>query len=258
MAFACALSVACVESTPVSPSANVLVVHAILDRDSREQYVIVQRTMGIVTYQEAVTGAEVTLTTPEGTMLRGEEVRDSMRYLTPGYQPRVHTVYRISLDKYGVTLASGKRYRLRVRAPNSADEVTGETTIPPSQRLPRDSTAVWDFVRARDTVRLAWPQGLSSQRFEVTVVNGNGRRFSQFADSSLAIPGTSTTNGTTGIFAALGWYEVAVHAIDQNYYDYYRRSSDDLTGNGPIMHLQGGVGLFGAVARVDTRVLNVR
>jgi hypothetical protein len=50
---------------------------------------------------------------------------------------------------------------------------------------------------------------------------------------------------------------VLIAAADSNFYDYYRTQNDPFTGSGIISRVEGGAGLFGSLATVMTRVLNV-
>src|SRR5262245_32968199 len=89
---------ACVVQEPFQPTANTLVVHAILDRTTRDQSVGVQAATGKLPDQRVVTGARVTIATPDGRTLVADEVRDSTSYLVSSDVPAVKTVYRVSLD----------------------------------------------------------------------------------------------------------------------------------------------------------------
>jgi hypothetical protein len=50
---------------------------------------------------------------------------------------------------------------------------------------------------------------------------------------------------------------VLIAAADSNFYDYYRTQNDPFTGSGIISRVQGAVGLFGSLATVSRRVLDV-
>jgi len=47
-----------------------------------------------------------------------------------------------------------------------------------------------------------------------------------------------------------------VRVVDENYYEYYRRVTDPLSGAAPS-RLTGAAGVFGSVAPVKKRVYNV-
>ena len=46
--------------------------------------------------------------------------------------------------------------------------------------------------------------------------------------------------------------------VDENYFDYYRRVSDFSTATGLVMHLAGGIGVFGSVVTLATRTIVVK
>jgi hypothetical protein len=51
---------------------------------------------------------------------------------------------------------------------------------------------------------------------------------------------------------------LAVIAVDENYFDYYHRTIDDFSTTGLVMHLEGGIGVFGSVVTIATRTIVVR
>ena len=53
-------------------------------------------------------------------------------------------------------------------------------------------------------------------------------------------------------------HQLAVIAVDENYFDYYHRTSDFTTATGLVMHLEGGIGVFGSVVTVATRTIVVK
>jgi hypothetical protein len=53
-------------------------------------------------------------------------------------------------------------------------------------------------------------------------------------------------------------HQLAVIAVNENYFDYCHRTSDVFTTTGPVMYLEGGIGMFGSVVTVATRTIVVR
>ena len=53
-------------------------------------------------------------------------------------------------------------------------------------------------------------------------------------------------------------HQLAVIAVDENYFDYCHRTSDFFTATGLVMHLEGGIGVFGSVVTVATRTIVVK
>jgi hypothetical protein len=221
------------------PTANALIVHAVLDLSSRDQYVVIQSTTGSIDQQRPVTGAVVTITTPDGHGLLAEETRDSTRYLTRSDMPRVTTVYRVSLDRYGIDLVPGGTYRLRVTTPDGR-EVSGTTKIP---NAVVDTAFTTQTIDPRDTVRMSVPRVADASAYEVYASWRSRAAF--FNDSALALPGPAT-GGADAVLGATPDL-VVVSAVDQNYYDYFRRASDPWSGSGLISHLDGAIGLFGSI-----------
>ena len=137
-----AAATACVETTVVSPDANTLVVHAVLDPGVQHQIIVVQTTTGAVDAQRQVTGAVVTIATPDGRTLTAVERRDTAAVTGNGTPesfvpfPAVTTIY--DLDVGGAGLIPGGTYQLRVVAPDGRT-VTGRTTIP--NAVPATTTA---------------------------------------------------------------------------------------------------------------------
>jgi hypothetical protein len=80
------------------------------------------------------------------------------------------------------------------------------------------------------------------------------------SDRSVAITG-DTRNLYTENLLRVFWpgfeQTLTVAAVDTNLYDYYRSRSDPFSGIGLINHVQGGLGLFGSVAVIERRVLDV-
>jgi Domain of unknown function (DUF4249) len=232
----------------VTPSANVVVVHAVLNAAVRDQYVIVQTTDGGLA--PPVTGATVIVATPDGRALVADEVRDSANVIVSGYP-----MYRISLDRYGLTLVPGATYRLDITLPDGR-KVSGSTTMPAS--TPRAVLGLPpSFSRATDTLALAWSPVAGAAAYEVSI-SSEWASFNAFADTALVLKGDVRNSGGSAIFVSGVVSQIVVSAVDANYYDYYRRASDPLTGSGPIMRLTGAVGVFGSIVPIASGTLSVR
>jgi FtsP/CotA-like multicopper oxidase with cupredoxin domain len=221
-----------------------------------DQYVLVQQTLGTAKSQTPLAGARVTLSLPDGSTLTADELRDTVIATARFDQPRITSVYRFALAAHGVSLMPGAEYELRVVAPDGS-VVSGRATIPGA---PTTSTAA-DTVfleRSRDTLSLSWPRVSPARRYEVVVIAPTST-FSVFADTAVTLPGTATDEALgPPAFVPGATQQLLVSAVDQNYYDYYRRDSDFYTGTGLISHLNGGLGLFGAVTLVTARIVVVR
>jgi hypothetical protein len=185
--------------------------------------------------------------------------------------PAVTTIYDLDVGAAG--LIPGGTYQLRVVVPDGRT-VTGRTTIP--NAVPSTTTAPTQTIdRTRDTVSLQWPRVAGARSYEVFVRSSAGT-YSLFAgDTSVALPGTAqdvnAVNWCADVreghvppeivcqaFVSGLTHQLAVIAVDENYFDYYRRPSDIFTGTGLVMHLDGGIGVFGSVVTVATRTIVVK
>jgi|APMI01.1.fsa_nt_gi hypothetical protein len=251
---------ACVEQSPVAPVVSTVVVHAVLDANTADQYVVVQRTSGTLSEQRGVADAQVTVTDANGVRIVGVPVVDSSYAVTRHFIPRVAVVYRLRGVAGSAWVQPGRTYSLTVVT--GADTVRATTIVPPTLAPTAvDSAAdavTQSFIRARDTLRLSWSASPAVVMYEVGVLSANGLWYTTFATSSVSLPGQLYQSNAMPVFTAGLVHDVVLNAVDRNYFDYYRRSSDVFTGTGPVMHLSGGVGVFGSMTRVRTRRLDVR
>jgi hypothetical protein len=245
---------ACSETTALRPSANTLVVHAVLDPGVRHQLIVVQTTTGAVAAQRQVTGAVVTIATPDGRTLTAVERRDTAAVTACCAFPAVTTIYDVDVGSAG--LIPGGTYHLRVVEPNGRT-VTGRTTIP--NAVPATAPApMLTIDRMRDTVSLQWPRVPGARSYQV-FVRSTADSYNVFADTSVALPGTAEDiDGHPVAFVSGLTHQLAVIAVDENYFDYYRRTADVFTGTGLAMHLDGGIGVFGSVVTVAARTIVVK
>jgi hypothetical protein len=246
---------ACIETTSVSPDANTLIVHAVLDPGVQHQIIVVQTTTGAVAQQRQVTGAAVTIATPDGRTLTAVERRDTASVVGLLSMPKVTTIYDV--DVGGAGLIPGGTYQLRVVVPDGRT-VTGRTTIPiavPSTTTPPTRT----IDRDRDTVSLQWSRVAGARSYQVFILS-TANAYSLFvADTSVVLPGTmQVLDNGEDVFERRLSHQLTVSAVDENYFDYYHRTSDFLTATGLVMHLDGGIGVFGSVVTVATRTIVVK
>ncbi|HXT14396.1 MAG TPA: DUF4249 family protein [Gemmatimonadaceae bacterium] len=252
---------ACVEKSPTEPAAHALVVHAVLDASARDQYVVVQSTNGATASATGVTGAVVTLSLPDGRNVRAAEERDSVHAIASFDAPRLTTIYHFSLDQLGFTVVPGATYQLRVAVPDGR-VVTGQTTVPSTTPVTTPESSQ-PFTLLRDTLRLSWSRVSGARSYEVSVVSVRGPT-AIFADTSIALTGQSSNMFGDDLFPFVGTpgqgtpYRVIVSAVDGNYYDYYRRSSDFFSGAGVIEHLDGALGVFGSLVPIVSKQLAVK
>jgi len=247
-----------------------LVVHAVLNPTSGVQIVTVERTLRSVvrTSSEAapqydpIDDALVIIYGPRG---------DSVifrRATGTGVSAGVYRVSSITITDGSagdaqpnvLRLRPGERYRLRVET--TIGVATGETTIPVGG--PVDGSRV-TFNLDRDTLRIdttavrnaagfylrhEWRRGVH-ERYVTTLDGALLRPLSSAADSawSFSFAGETIYPGLAQRFTLV--------AVDSNYFRYYVASfdpfGDDTRGN----TLTGGVGLFGSVAPLVSKILDL-
>jgi hypothetical protein len=245
---------ACSETTALSPNVNMLVVHAVLDPGVRHQLIVVQTTTGAVEAQRQVTGAVVTIAAPDGRTFTAVERRDTTAVTACCAFPTVTTIYDVDVGSAG--LIPGGTYQLRVVALGGRT-VTGRTTIPNAVPSTAPAPAL-TIDRTRDTVSLQWPRVAGARSYQV-FIRSTADTYTLFADTSVALPGTlEGIDGHPVAFVKGLTHQLEVIAVDENYFDYYRRASDLFTGAGLIMHLDGGVGVFASAVTVVTRTIVVK
>ena len=237
--------------SPAPAEQTRLVVHAILDAEADQQKVLLYRARtGLPTViegsrigdDEPVTGANVSITTPEGATLNNWLCCGPGTYVFPD-----------SLQ--GPSLTPGGTYTLRIRTP-FGEEVTGTTTIPGPSHLTLDSPRV--FLRFHDTLRLSWPPVRGAASYEVIIrMPLFNEEYRTFADTAFTLAGTALTITGDEIFPWGQEVTVLVSAVDVNYYDYYGSQSDPFAGAAPS-HLTGAVGVFGSIVPIYATTLLVR
>lgn len=277
IAFSTALGSCAFDKIALPPGASLVVVHGVLNPGVVDQVVLVER---------ALSGTAPTLRAPYDSIdpivsNGGTPVRDA-RVVVRGPKgdsvtlredrllradDRGAGVYRFA----NVTGAPapgdpvprfivqpGASYQLRVTTP-TGDVVTGATTVPVAPGLIATTTPR-QFDRDRDSVFLGWPAVARAARFEVRVESPSGP-YVAFVDSleyllagSLVLPDAT---GRPRTFWPGFRQVITVSAVDSNYFDYYRSGSDPISSRGLLLHLNGGVGVFGSMARVRERVVDV-
>lgn len=248
----------CVVQDRVSPmESDELIVHSVLDPSSIDQYVVVQKTSGYSRAQAGETNARVSITDADGHEYRADAVVDSTYYRVTYGMPRVRVVYRIAGATYGNWLRPNTRYDLLVLV-GAADTVRASTVTPNVTSIGNVSSTAQPFRRMLDTLRLEWSPANDVVIYEVGIQSAVGSWYSMFAQRAAAIPGTASTVNGGRAFIAGQMHDVVINAVDRNYFDYYRASSDQFTGAGAIVHMTGASGVFGSIARVGARRLDVQ
>ena len=245
------LATACVDQTPVTPTANSVIVLAVIDASVNDQTFIVQTTTGAENQQRDVKGARVTITTPDGRTIPAAEVPDTIPPRFTGDARVINTRYRASFASVG-GIALGGTYVLHVVLADGR-EVHGATTVPVSATT--TSPRLPDFDRRHDTLSLAWPPARGAAAYEVFI--SAQTTFNVFSDTAIVIPGLAENEDGNPAFWPGLTNRIVVNAVDANYYDYYRRTSDIFSGRGLINHLDGAIGVFGSIAPIASYTLVV-
>jgi hypothetical protein len=266
MSILLATMTACeINEVNVPRTTSFLVVHGVLNTIAPDQIVLLERSLtGTVDIEDTnfnpgepiltdggvpVSGASVQITTPSGQVINGVEDR-AVTVNSSGAG-----VYRFRLA--GASLVRGQPYRLRVQT-REGETLTASTTIP-SAPTPAP-TFISSFNRSRDTLNLVWPSVRGARSYALRIEGPFGPFF-LFTDSlHLRLTGELRNLFADDLPRVLipGFEQgVIVAAADSNFYDYYRTQNDPFTGSGIISRIDGGIGLFGALAPVVRQVLDV-
>jgi hypothetical protein len=261
-----ALTTACsIGEVNVPRTTSFLVVHGVLNTTAPDQLVLLERSLiGAVDIKTTnfnpaepilsdggvpVSGATAELFGPDGRVVAGVEDR----LVTANGSGA--GVYRFRIS--GTSLVRGQTYRLHMRT-REGEELTATTTIPRAPSPPPSTTI--PFNRSKDVVNLTWTAVQGARSYAIRVETPFGPFF-LFTDSLHV----RLTGELRNLFAEdlprvlIPGFEqgVLVAAADSNFYDYYRTQNDPFTGSGIISRIEGGVGMFGSLATVMTRVLDV-
>lgn len=134
-----------------------------------------------------------------------------------------------------LVLKPGFAYQLEVLL-SDGKRVTAETVIPtlPEINVPQRNAEVSSF----QPLKIEWRPALFCDHYAVTVYAVDG-------DFNVTLYSDQTEeNFYPFLFAFPGRYMVKIAALDQNLYDYLRSRPN----RNPILHINGGIGVFGAMA----------
>lgn len=155
-----------------------------------------------------------------------------------------------------ITVKPGMRYTLTVNALGKT--VTASTVVPRATLA--SAAAEVPFNRTRDTAKVSIPD-VEFARGYFLRVDAPISSFSMVTtDREIAITGDTRnlfTENLLRVFMPGFEQKLTVAAVDTNLYDYYRSGNDPFSGVGLIEHVQGGLGVFGSIAVIERRVLDV-
>ena len=252
-ALACEL-----EETTLPSTASVVVVHGLLNSNAFFQSLLLERSWNgehyVVTngppynpgnpissgsgYPEV--GATVDVTLPDGSTIRGVELQRANPDAPPG-------IYSLSIPS--VTVAAGGRYRLEVRTA-VGERLRAETTAPAAASA--TPLVVQPFDRANDTLQLQWPAFAGARGYELRVETPYGPYTALTEQQDVRVSGALRNvfvEGLPSVFFPGFRQVVTISAVDSNYYDYFRTTNNFYSGRGLISRVEGGLGVFGAIAR---------
>jgi len=148
---------------------------------------------------------------------------------------------RYATEGPDLCLQAGATYTLSVRLQDGR-RIEAHCTMPAPPRL--ISPADHQVVAANAALPIAWEPGTPDSHFLVSV-RGNVHTYSaeMWSDST-------ATNFYPFYLAQPDIYVLKVTAMDRNYYNYLLMRDDEE----PVWHIQGGIGVFGAIA-YDERII---
>jgi hypothetical protein len=247
------------------------VVHAVLNPTATQQVIIVEKTMRSVTLTnngpssyQPITDARVVIYGARGDSAVG--VRSTTG--DPGrYRIQSVTITDGSpgtADPNVLRLRPGERYRLRVQT--SLGVVTGETTVPvggPLDALRRTFNVDRDTLRLNSTA----VRNVAGYLLRLETQFGAQEKFTTSADKPLVLPLAQVQELPADDAWLFSWIRPLIYpglpesfvvvAVDSNYFRYYEAGfdpfGDDTRGNS----LTGGVGMFGSVATVMNKTLDL-
>lgn len=265
------MTVSCkLQEVTIPLGSEVVVVQGVLTLDSTAaaQYVIVERSLTgtlLIPSQDSlrgpprpplpISGASVVVTRDDGdSVVLAEAVFDPVRQAAD--PAGVYSFRRADAPTF---LEPGRVYRLRVRTPDGR-VVTGRTRMPGLPVLGGVPAEGATFDRDRDTLDVTWSGATASKGVFVQVRPRDlERRLTMllFTDSSrfrvagrLPLPFEDDTI-PPAVWIAGTRETFTVAAMDTNFFAFFRTGNDPFTGSGFLNTLEGGLGVFGAMAPVN-------
>ena len=254
-----ALLAACeIDRTAIPRTDPQLALHGVLSATATSQVVLLERTrsgrvqlvappfdLGDPVVSDAgiaETGAQMTLLAPDGTT---SIAREDNTTRTDG---KGQGIYRFAIP--GSQLQRNATYRLTVRTAKG-EILTAETSVPGGTPAIVASSGTMD--RSRDTLVLTWPATAGARSYFVRVETPLGPRSFFTESTEVRLPGllrNTERDELPHVFFPGFAQAVTVSAVDSNYYDWYRTHNDELSGEGLINRVSGGLGVFGSLVRL--------
>jgi hypothetical protein len=187
------------------------------------------------------------MTTPAGATIVARED------LTPGGSGA--GIYRFPLP--GQLLERNGRYTLSITT-TKGEVLSAETSVPGGATADFPESRVFD--RSSDVVDLAWPASPGARSYMVRVEGPFGPRVFFTNGTSVRLTGDIRNPDLTTlphVFMPGFPQAVTVSAVDSNFYDWFRTHNDEVSGTGLINRVQGGLGVFGSLVRLEFQNLDV-
>ena len=262
LALALAVAGCSLEEVTIPLGERIIVVQSVLslDPDALAQYVLVEWSVtGTATIPDQdslrgpprpplpISGADVIVTRDDGDSIRFTEIPDTLG------------VYRIGWGDMVGFLAPGREYRLRVTVPDGR-VVRGRTRMPGTPVVSGLLPDGAPFNRDRDTLHVSWSGAQGSKGVFVQVRPRDVARWVRlvlWTDSTrFTIPGRlafplPSDSLPPDVWIAGTRETFTVAAMDTNFFDFFRTANDPFTGSGFANRLEGGLGVFGAMAPVS-------
>jgi len=263
------------DETPVGPGREQIVVHSVLDPGRFEQRVLLERLLTGRAGNTAripfdsldpiashggvpLTEATVVIYGPSGdSVIAIERDVESGARGTGMYEFGNSVPDPAFPGDPALEIAGGRTYRLRVTTADGR-VLTASTTVPDAPSIP--SAAVDAFNRDRQSLFLFWNATRNTARYLITASSPRGA-FSIFVDSvEFLVSGrlkNTSLESQADVFVPGFTQDVTVAAVDANYHDYYRSENDPFTGRGLLVHVVGGLGVFGSLVKLRELRLRV-
>jgi hypothetical protein len=235
-----------------------IVVHAVLNPSLNQQVILLEESLtGKKPPESLFLSSDNPIATGGGIAIGGAAVQleDETGAVYTATESRIGTA---PTGIYIVPIAAqpGMRYQLTVQALGKT--VTASTVVP--RGTVAAAATVVPFNRDHDTAKVSSPTVEFARGYFLRV----DAPFSAFSvvtsDRDISLTGDTRNLFTENLLRVFfpGFEQaLTVAAVDTNLYDYYRSGSDPFSGVGLINHVQGGLGVFGSIAVIERRVLDV-
>ena len=235
-----------------------IVVHAVLNPSLNQQFILLEESLtGKEQPDSLFSGSENPITTSGGIPISGATVQlEDETGIIYGATERTVLGQPTGVYIVPITVQPGVRYRLTVLALGKT--VTASTVVPRGTLA--GPATVEPFNRDHDATKVSMPE-VEFARGYFLRVDAPVSAFSVVTtDREVSITGDTRNLFTENLLRVFfpGFEQtLTVAAVDTNLYDYYRSRSDPFSGIGLINHVQGGLGVFGSIAVIERRVLEV-